>query len=152
MNVQYGGEPSEEYGRQYPHVPGPDHEPHVVARDPGRELPVVVLLADEPGRVDVLDGHARTPSPLEGESLLPVPGDDNDVLGVGIEQGLQVRPRTRRQNGEARTLWQPLRQTPPPHPRLRPRSARRRTRPRAPLRDQAPRLPAQRPRRSLPRG
>src|SRR5919107_5139204 len=118
MDVQYGGEPSEEYRRQYPHVPGPDHEPHVVARDPGRELAVVVFLADEPGRVDVLDGHARTPRPLEGESLLPVPGHDSEVDRVGIEQGLQVRPRTRGQNGEARTLRQPLRQTTLPHPRL----------------------------------
>ena len=116
MDVQDSGEALEEARRQYPHVPGPHHQPDAVSFDPICKLPVVVFFADEPGRVDVLDRNVCPPGPLEGESLFVVPGDDNEVLGICIQQSLQVRPRTRSQHGEARAFGQPLRQTLRPRP------------------------------------
>src|SRR5918994_6913972 len=120
MDVQNSGEAPEEVWREYPHVPGPHHKPDVVSFDPGRQLPVVVCFADEPLRVDVLDRNACPPSSLESESLLLVPSDDSEVLGICVEQSLQVRPRTRSQHGETRTFGQPLRQILRPGPLLPP--------------------------------
>jgi hypothetical protein len=92
MDVQNSGETLEEAPREYPHVPGPHHQPNAVSFDPGRKLPVVVFFADEPPGVDVLDRNACPPSSLESEGLLLVPSDDNKVLGICVEQSLQVRP------------------------------------------------------------
>src|SRR5919112_1652488 len=116
MNVQHSREAIQEASREYPHVPGPHHQPDVVSFDPGRKLPIVVFLADERSGVDVLDRNSGPPRPLERERLLVVPRDDNKVLGICVEQCLQVRPRTRSQHGEARAFGQPLRQTLGPLP------------------------------------
>src|SRR5215218_9135348 len=116
MNVQNSGETLEEVPREYPHVPGPHHQSEPLSIDPGRKLPLVVFFADEPLGVDVLDRNASPPSSLESERLLLVPSDDSEVLGICVEQSLQVRPRTRSQHGETRAFGQPLRQTLRPRP------------------------------------
>ena len=104
MDVQHSREALEEARRQYPHVPGPHYQPDAVSFDPGSKLPVVVFFADEAGWVDVLDRNTGPPRPLECERLLPVPSNDDKVLGICVEQCLQVRPGTRSQHGEARAL------------------------------------------------
>src|SRR3712207_1891017 len=91
---------------------------------PAPTLPAVVPAAREPRRVHVLDRHPGPPRPLEGKRPFPVPGDHDELLGVGIEERLQVRPRARGEHGEAGTVGQTLSQTRPLPPRRHPRSAR----------------------------